>query len=118
MSIIQKQATRPVAATRVTPRSPGRLRWGIGMLLGVGVFVNYFDRVNLSIAGPALSKEFHLSAAQLGLLRAFQLTRRSRLRRSGTLRDAIPVRRPRRAARGRARKLAMANSPAATETVA
>ncbi|MEJ1975698.1 MAG: hypothetical protein WDN49_05990 [Acetobacteraceae bacterium] len=26
-------------------------RWGIGLLLGAGVLVNYFDRVNLSVAG-------------------------------------------------------------------
>ena len=29
-----------------------RLRWGIGVLLGVGVPINYFDRVNLSVAAP------------------------------------------------------------------
>jgi ACS family D-galactonate transporter-like MFS transporter len=64
MSVIpnQARATRPaVAATGVTPRPPGRLRWGIGILLVVGILINYFDRVNLSVAGPALSNEFHLS---------------------------------------------------------
>lgn len=70
MSVISNQ-TGPTsvatAATGVTPR-PGRLRWGIGVLLGVGVLINYFDRVNLSVAGPALSQQFHLSPAELGLL--------------------------------------------------
>jgi len=26
-----------------------RLRWGIGVLLGVGVLINYFDRFSLSV---------------------------------------------------------------------
>ncbi len=45
-----------------------RRRWGIGLLLGAGVLVNYFDRVNLSVAGPQLSAEFHLNPTELGLL--------------------------------------------------
>ena len=45
-----------------------RRRWGIGALLGVGVLINYFDRINLSVAGPQLQTAFHLSSAQLGLL--------------------------------------------------
>ncbi len=45
-----------------------RHRWGIGLLLGAGVLVNYFDRVNLSVAGPQLSAEFHLNPTELGLL--------------------------------------------------
>jgi MFS transporter, ACS family, D-galactonate transporter len=71
MSVLPNRAstTSPAAvASEAAPRSPGRLRWGIGILLGGGVLINYFDRVNLSVAGPALSKEFGLSPAQLGLL--------------------------------------------------
>jgi ACS family D-galactonate transporter-like MFS transporter len=45
-----------------------RRRWGIGLLLGAGVLINYFDRVNLSVAGPQLSAEFHLDPTDLGLL--------------------------------------------------
>jgi MFS transporter, ACS family, D-galactonate transporter len=45
-----------------------RHRWGIGLLLGAGVLINYFDRVNLSVAGPQLSAEFHLDPTDLGLL--------------------------------------------------
>ncbi|HXM98669.1 MAG TPA: MFS transporter [Candidatus Dormibacteraeota bacterium] len=37
-------------------------------LLALSVFINYVDRANLSIAGPLLKGELHLSAAQLGLL--------------------------------------------------
>lgn len=51
-----------------TTQRPGHVRWGIGILLGVGVLINYFDRVNLSVAGPALSSEFHLAPAELGIL--------------------------------------------------
>jgi len=54
-------------AAGAAPR-PGRLRWRIGGLLGVGVLITYFDRVNLSVAGPALSAQFHLGPAELGLL--------------------------------------------------
>jgi MFS family permease len=71
MNVVPNRATttRPAAvAAGATPGSPRRLRWGIGILLGGGVLINYFDRVNLSVAGPALSKEFGLSPAQLGLL--------------------------------------------------
>ena len=45
-----------------------RRRWIIGVLLGVGVLVNYIDRINLSVAAPQLQKEFNLSPEELGLL--------------------------------------------------
>ncbi|MEO2218999.1 MFS transporter [Chromobacterium vaccinii] len=43
-------------------------RWRIGWLLGVGILVNYFDRISLSVAAPQLQQEFGLSNGQLGLL--------------------------------------------------
>src|SRR5258708_37931217 len=46
----------------------GRRRWGIGVLLGAGILINYFDRVNLSAAAPQLQQEFGLTPADLGLL--------------------------------------------------
>ncbi len=46
-------------------RVPGR-RWRIGGLLGVGVLVNYFDRLSLSVAAPQIQAEFHLSPEQIG----------------------------------------------------
>ena len=46
----------------------GRRRWTIGVLLGVGILINYFDRVNISVAAPQLSQEFGLTPADLGLL--------------------------------------------------
>lgn len=49
-------------------RRVGRARWGIAGIVGLGMFVNYVDRVNLSIAGPEIMREFGMSAAQLGML--------------------------------------------------
>ena len=46
----------------------GRRRWGIGGLLGVGVLVNYLDRINLSAAGPQLAEQFALSPTEMGVL--------------------------------------------------
>src|SRR5471032_43784 len=57
-------ASTPASSAKRIPRR----RWGIGALLGVGVLINYFDRINLSVAGPQLQEAFHLSPGQLGLL--------------------------------------------------
>ena len=46
----------------------GYVRWRIGWLLGVGVLINYFDRISLSVAGPELQRTFGLSASDLGIL--------------------------------------------------
>ncbi|MFJ9786744.1 MFS transporter [Amycolatopsis sp. NPDC101161] len=54
--------------TAVRAATRKRTRWTIAGVLGVGSFVNYVDRVNLSIAGPEMMREFHLSAAQLGVV--------------------------------------------------
>src|SRR5580704_17238548 len=43
-------------------------RWWIGSLLGCGILVNYFDRITLSVSGPALQQELGLSAGELGLI--------------------------------------------------
>ncbi|HZQ55985.1 MAG TPA: MFS transporter [Bryobacteraceae bacterium] len=45
-----------------------RRRWGIALLLGIGVLVNYFDRVNLSVARDALDAEFGISTVTFGYL--------------------------------------------------
>jgi ACS family D-galactonate transporter-like MFS transporter len=52
------------------PRIPRR-RWGIALLLGVGVLVNYFDRVNLSVSQQALTGAFGISAVTFGYLSSF-----------------------------------------------
>ena len=43
-------------------------RWWIGVLLGSGILVNYFDRINLSVAAPKLQQEFGLDPTQMGLI--------------------------------------------------
>jgi sugar phosphate permease len=43
-------------------------RWWIAGLLAVGVLVNYFDRVNLTVASPLIQDEFHIGPAEMGIL--------------------------------------------------
>ena len=45
-------------------------RWAIGLLLGLGVLVNYFDRVNLSVSHDALVTSFGITPAVFGQLSA------------------------------------------------
>ena len=42
------------SVTRQAPAGVGRRRWTIGVLLGIGILINYFDRVNISVAAPQL----------------------------------------------------------------
>ncbi len=50
-------------AERVT-----NLRWGIGLILGFGVLVNYIDRSALSVAATPLHRDLGLGPAEFGLL--------------------------------------------------
>lgn len=43
-------------------------RWRIALLLGCGVLVNYFDRVNVSVAHDALHDDFGLSNFAFGIV--------------------------------------------------
>jgi MFS transporter, ACS family, D-galactonate transporter len=45
-----------------------RRRWRIAWLLGLGVLVNYFDRVNLSVSHAALYTTFGISTVTFGYL--------------------------------------------------
>lgn len=50
-------------------------RWHVAILLGIGVLVNYIDRVNISVAHDALHAEFGISVITFGyLLSAFNWT--------------------------------------------
>lgn len=52
-----------------------RRRWRIAWLLGIGVLVNYFDRVNLSVSHSALFAAFGVSDVLFGYLSsAYNLT--------------------------------------------
>ncbi len=45
-----------------------RRRWGIAALLGFGILVSYFDRVNLSVSKEALHDAFGISPVVFGFL--------------------------------------------------
>ena len=53
----------PIAQTTVPRR-----RWRIAWLLGLGVLVNYFDRVNLSVSQAALHASFGITTITFGYL--------------------------------------------------
>lgn len=50
--------------------APDPARWGIGILLAIGVLVNYFDRVNLSVSHEALVTSFGITPIVFGQLSA------------------------------------------------
>jgi MFS family permease len=50
--------------------TPDPYRWTIGLLLGLGVLVNYFDRVNLSVSHDALVQSFGITPFAFGQLSA------------------------------------------------
>jgi MFS family permease len=69
-------------------------RVAIAALLGLGILVNYFDRVNLSIAHDALQNAFGISDIVFGyLLGAYSWTYAAMQLPSGTLLDRFGVRR-------------------------
>ncbi|QIZ68029.1 MFS transporter [Geobacillus subterraneus] len=43
-------------------------RWAMASLIALGVIVNYFDRINMSVGIKPLSEEFDLTPGQLGIL--------------------------------------------------
>src|SRR3954453_2512763 len=56
-------------------RPANHRRWQIACLLGFGVLVNYFDRINLSVSQGALHAEFGISTVTFGyLLSAYSWT--------------------------------------------
>jgi MFS family permease len=74
-------------------RVPHR-RWAIACLLGFGVLVNYFDRVNLSVSKDALDAAFGISAVTFGYLSsAYNWTYAALQLPSGLLLDKFGVRR-------------------------
>jgi len=85
-------------AQQVHPANPllkiPRRRWGIAFLLGFGVLVNYFDRVNLSVSRDALQDAFGISAVMFGYLSsAYNWTYALLQLPSGLLLDRFGVRR-------------------------
>ena len=80
---------------QVSSKNPiPRRRWGIALLLGFGVLVNYFDRVNLSVSRDALQASFGISAVMFGYLSsAYNWTYAALQLPSGLLLDRFGVRR-------------------------
>ena len=77
------------AGTTTIPRK----RWFIALLLGFGVLVNYFDRVNLSVSKDALYQSFGISTVTFGyLLSAYSWTYALMQLPSGLLLDRFGVR--------------------------
>ena len=71
-----------------------RRRWRIAWLLGIGVLVNYFDRVNLSISQAALHHDFGIDTIVFGyLLGAYNWTYASLQLPIGVILDRFGVKR-------------------------
>lgn len=60
-----------MATPEIENRTPvSRRRWRIAWLLGIGVLINYFDRVNLSVSHESLFAAFGVSNIVFGYLSA------------------------------------------------
>src|SRR6202034_4746504 len=71
-----------------------RRRWRIAFLLALGVLVNFFDRINLSVSRDALHDSFGLSLVAFGYLSsAFSWTYALMEMPAGVLLDRLGVRR-------------------------
>jgi MFS family permease len=57
----------PESAPDFSAHAPHR-RWRIAVLLGIGVLVNFFDRVNISVAYDALRSNWGITAVTFGYL--------------------------------------------------
>ena len=57
-----------IPSTSPSRHRPPQRRWRIAWLLGAGVLVNYFDRVNLSVSHAALYTAFGVSNVTFGYL--------------------------------------------------
>ncbi len=79
--------------TSATTRVPKR-RWLMAFLLGVGVVVTYFDRINLSVSRDALNATFGLSLVGFGYLSsAFSWTYGAMQLPAGMLLDRFGIKR-------------------------
>jgi ACS family D-galactonate transporter-like MFS transporter len=69
-----------------------RRRWLIACVLGLGVLINYFDRVNISVSQEALHATFGITAVQFGyLLSAYSWTYAALQLPCGVLLDRLGV---------------------------
>jgi sugar phosphate permease len=54
------------AISESAPSQPTRIRWTVLLLISVMYLITYVDRTNISVAAPAISKEFGLSKTAIG----------------------------------------------------
>jgi MFS transporter, ACS family, D-galactonate transporter len=72
----------------------GRRRWRIAFLLALGVLVNFFDRINLSVSREALNASFGMSLIAFGYLSsAYSWTYAAMQMPAGVLLDRLGLRR-------------------------
>ena len=63
---MEPQATKIATVAPTSNATPGRVRWILIFWMFVVSAIAYLDRVNISIAGPTIMQEFHLSNIELG----------------------------------------------------
>ena len=61
------QQTMPLTSVKTTSIITGKRRYVL-VLMFCMFMINYMDRINLSVAAPAVAKEFHWDPAQMGWL--------------------------------------------------
>lgn len=55
-------------STDMATNSPTRIRFAILALLFVNIVINYLDRTNIAVAGPAIARELALDSVSMGLI--------------------------------------------------
>ena len=60
--------TTTVGKTGLGSDPKTRVRWLILAMLFTVTAVNYADRTTLAIAGPVISRDLHMNAAQMGIM--------------------------------------------------
>jgi ACS family D-galactonate transporter-like MFS transporter len=90
----ESQKERVTTLERAQRSAVPRRRWRIACLLGIGVLINYFDRVNLSVSHNALIAAFGISDVVFGYLSsAYNLTYAFLQLPIGVILDKLGVRR-------------------------
>jgi MFS transporter, ACS family, D-galactonate transporter len=64
---VAMSAGKQVSASEIGSPWSGK-RFYIAALLFLNLFINFTDRINLSVAGPAIAKDFGWDARKMGLL--------------------------------------------------
>ncbi|MBT9331783.1 MFS transporter [Paracidobacterium acidisoli] len=64
----EEESAAALSAAEYAPPPSSHRRWRIAVLLGIGVLINFFDRVNLSVSQAALRDAFGITALTFGFL--------------------------------------------------